>query len=49
MSFVLYLIAAALFLLEALGFHPIPMIAVGLFCVALGLACGGWSPWKRTG
>lgn len=48
MSVILFCIAAALFLLDALGWHPIPMVSIGLFCVALGLALGGAPlPWKR--
>lgn len=36
------LIGAALFLLDALGWRPINMLLVGLFCVAVGLAAGLW-------
>jgi hypothetical protein len=41
--------AVVLFLLEALGVVNRPMIAWGLFCLALGLAVSGWNwPWGKN-
>ena len=41
-------IAAMLFLFEALGVTIIPHpISLGLFSMALGLAVGGWIPWRK--
>lgn len=41
-------IAALLFFFAAVSVTIIPNpTAWGLFCVALGLAVGGWIPWRK--
>lgn len=48
MGRILFAVAAVLFFLAAVGSTIIPhATAWGLVALALGLAVGAWTPWKR--
>ena len=50
MGFLFFIVAAILFFMSGIGWQLAPPKAEtwGLFCIALGLAFGGWWPtWRR--
>ena len=49
MGIFLFIAAAIFFFLAAVGSTLLPNpTAWGFVCLALGLACGTWAPWRKS-